>query len=310
MLAWMLGVALATGATGAATETPPAPDQNIALGSDRTDRMTVQVKVAGSEAMPFVIDTGAERTVVSSQLASRLNLAKGPVLNLVTVSGAGKVQTVIVPSIELSGSKVKEIEAPALDEAHLGAHGMLGIDSLQSRRVLLDFKKNEMKVMPSQRRPEDTDPDTIVVTARNRFGQLILVDSRFLGEKVQVIVDTGAQTSIGNMALLARLQRHGKVPKLHPVTLTSVTGGTLPAQLAQVDRIQIGGVDMNNIAVAFVDAEPFKRFGLANKPALLLGMDALRLFQRVSVDFANKQVRFILPDLSVLNGRTLIAALD
>ena len=82
------------------------------------------------------------------------------------------------------------------------------------------------------------------------------------------------------------------------------------AQFAQIDRIQIGGVDMNNIPVAFADAEPFKRFGLANKPALLLGMDALRLFQRVSVDFANKQVRFILPDLSELNARTLVAALD
>ena len=302
MLALILGLALAAG-----SETPPPPEQNVALGVDRTDRMTVPVSVAGSEEMPFVIDTGAERTVVSRQLAARLNLARGPVRNLVTVTGAGKVETVIVPSLELSGSKVKEIEAPALDEAHLGAHGMLGIDSLQSRRVLLDFKKNEMKVMPS-RRPEDVDSDTIVVTARNRYGQLILVDSKFLGEKVQVIVDTGAQTSIGNLALLERLTKRKKTPRLTPVALTSVTGQTIQAQFAQIDRIKIGGVDMNNIPVAFADAEPFRRFGLANKPALLLGMDALRLFQRVSVDFANKQVRFILPDVSELGVRTLIAS--
>ncbi|MBS0504292.1 MAG: clan AA aspartic protease [Proteobacteria bacterium] len=305
MLALILSLAVAAGAP----ETPPPVEQNVALGTDRTDRMTVPVSVAGSEEMPFVIDTGAERTVISRQLAARLNLPKGPVRNLMTVTGSGKVDTVIVPSLELSGSKVREIEAPALDEAHLGAHGMLGIDSLQSRRVTIDFKKNEMKVVPS-RRPEDTDPETIVVTARNRFGQLILVDSRFLGEKVQVIIDTGAQTSIGNMALLQRLTRRKKTPNLASVTLTSVTGQTLQAQFAQIDRIQIGGVDMNNIPVAFADAEPFKRFGLANKPALLLGMDALRLFQRVSVDFANKQVRFILPDLSELNARTLVAALD
>lgn len=302
MLALILGLALAAG-----SETPPPPEQNVALGVDRTDRMTVPVSIAGSEEMPFVIDTGAERTVVSRQLAARLNLARGPVRNLVTVTGAGKVETVIVPSLELSGAKVKEIEAPALDEAHLGAHGMLGIDSLQSRRVLLDFKKNEMKVMPS-RRPEDVDSDTIVVTARNRYGQLILVDSKFLGEKVQVIVDTGAQTSIGNLALLERLTKRKKTPRLTPVAVTSVTGQTIQAQFAQIDRIKIGGVDMNNIPVAFADAEPFKRFGLANKPALLLGMDALRLFQRVSVDFANKQVRFILPDVSELGVRTLIAS--
>lgn len=303
MLALILSLAMAAGVP----ETPAPAEQNVALGTDRSDRMTVPVRVAGSEEMPFVIDTGAERTVISRQLATRLNLARGPMLRMVTVTGTGPVETVIVPSLELSGSTVKAIEAPALDEAHLGARGMLGIDSLQSRRVLIDFKKNEMKVMPS-RRPEDTDPDTIVVTARNRYGQLILVDSRFLGEKVQVIVDTGAQTSVGNLALLQRLTKHKKTPQLVPVTLSSVTGQKIEAQFAQVDRIKIGGVEMNNIPVAFTDAEPFKRFGLANKPALLLGMDALRLFQRVSVDFANKQVRFILPDTSELGGRTLVAS--
>lgn len=289
------------------TETQPPDIAAVSLGMDRSDRMTVPVSVAGSEALPFVIDTGAERTVISRQLADRLNLAAGPVRNLVTVTGSGKVNTVIVPSLELSGSKVKEIEAPALDQAHLGAHGMLGIDSLQNRRVLLDFEKGEMKVMPS-RRPEDTDSDTIVVTARSRYGQLILVKSRLLGERVQVIIDTGAETSIGNLALLKKLAQRKKMPPLQMVTVKSVTGQTLQAQFAQIDRIQIGGVDMNNIPVAFADAEPFKRFGLANKPALLLGMDALRLFDRVSVDFANKQVRFILPDTSALEPRMLVAA--
>lgn len=302
----MIAMLLALAAIPATEAPPPPEDASVALGTDRSDRMTVPVSVAGSPALPFVIDTGAERTVISRQLADRLKLAAGPVRNLITVTGSGKVNTVIVPSLELSGTKVKGIEAPALDQAHLGAHGMLGIDSLQSRRVLLDFKKGEMKVTAA--RHEDVDPETIVVTARNRYGQLILVKSRLLGERIQVIIDTGAETSIGNLALLERLAKRKKVPHLVPVTVTSVTGQTLQAQYAQIDRIQIGGVDMNNVPVAFTDAEPFKRFGLANKPALLLGMDALRLFDRVSVDFANKEVRFILPDGAGLDARTLVAS--
>ena len=145
---------------------PAAPEiASVALGADRSDRMTVPVRIGESEAMPFVIDTGAERTVISRQLAARLNLEAGPMLNLVTVTGSGQVKTVLVPSLELSGTRVKDIEAPALDQAHIGAQGMLGLDSLQSRRVTLDFKKNEMKVTAA-RHVEDTDPDTIVVTAR------------------------------------------------------------------------------------------------------------------------------------------------
>lgn len=302
----MIAMLLALAAVPVPETLPPA-STSIALGTDRSERMTVPVTIGESGSLNFVIDTGAERTVISRQLADRLNLAAGPMLNLVTVTGSGRVGTVIVPLLELSGTRVKDIEAPALDQAHIGAPGMLGLDSLQSRRVTLDFKNNEMKVTAA-RHIEDTDSDTIVVTARNRYGQLILVNSKLLGERVQVIVDTGAQTSIGNLALLHRLEKHKKLPNLTPVTVTSVTGGMLPAQFAQIDRIQIGGVDMNNIPVAFADAEPFKRFGLANKPALLLGMDALRLFERVSVDFANKQVRFILPDSSSLDTRTLVAA--
>jgi predicted aspartyl protease len=299
MLSMILALALS-----APTETPP---DSVALGTDRSERMTVPVRVDGSAEIPFVIDTGAERTVISRQLADRLNLAAGPVRNLITVTGSGKVNTVLVPHLELSGTKVRGIEAPALDQAHMGAQGMLGIDSLKSRRVTIDFKKNEMKVTPS-RRVEDSDPETIVVTARSKFGQLILVDARFLGERVRVIVDTGAQTSIGNMALLNRLQKRKKLGALQTVMLSSVTGQSVPAQYAQVDRIQIGGVDMNNIPVAFLDAEPFKRFGLANQPAMLLGMDALRLFERVSVDFANKQVRFRFGDSSEVGRRTLLAS--
>ena len=37
---------------------------------------------------------------------------------------------------------------------------------------------------------------------------------------------------------------------------------------------------------------------LTDRPAILLGMDALRLFDRVSVDFANRRVRVLLPEES------------
>jgi hypothetical protein len=47
--------------------------------------------------------------------------------------------------------------------------------------------------------------------------------------------------------------------------------------------------------IAFADVEPFKKLNLVGRPALLLGMDALKLFGRVSVDFANHRVRLMAP---------------
>ena len=57
----------------------------------------------------------------------------------------------------------------------------------------------------------------------------------------------------------------------------------------------IGGVDLNYLPVAFSDVPPFRRLGMADRPALFLGMDAMKLFRQVSIDFPNREVRFLLP---------------
>jgi predicted aspartyl protease len=70
----------------------------------------------------------------------------------------------------------------------------------------------------------------------------------------------------------------------------------MTADYVAVDRIKIGEVAFNNVPMAVADVAPFKRFGLTDQPALLLGMDALRLFDEVQIDFANREIRFSLPD--------------
>ena len=49
------------------------------------------------------------------------------------------------------------------------------------------------------------------------------------------------------------------------------------------------------------------RFGLRDTPALIVGMDTLRLFRRVDIDFANREIQFTLPvpriDFATLCGR-------
>ena len=74
-----------------------------------------------------------------------------------------------------------------------------------------------------------------------------------------------------------------------------MTGGRLGVEYAAVGRIRIAGIRVENAVIAFADAHPFKRYGLLNKPAMLLGMDTLRGFRRVSVDFAQRKVRFLPP---------------
>jgi len=301
-LTFAIAMAVATSPL-AAQEAPPqpspldyAPTTVIEAGTDRMARMTVPVTVDGKGPYPFVVDTGADRTVVSRELADDLDLKDGASATMHTMAGVGPVRTVRVPTLEVGGRRNDAFSAPALAERHLGAKGLLGIDSLQGRRVVMDFRQGTFSVTPSKAARERSEPDMIVVTAKSRYGQLILVDSDIGGVPITVIIDSGAQNSVGNLALRDMLSRRKKVRNFAPITMTDVTGTEMSADLALVSSIRIGGFTITDAAVAFADAHPFKRFGLLNKPAMLLGMDTLRVFRRVSVDFAQRKVRFLLPD--------------
>lgn len=318
MFTAMIAAVAATGATVARASDPQPQDpvQTIVIGADRSLRMTVPVSVGGQGPYDFVVDTGAERTVIARELAARLGLAAGPTVRLNSITGTSNVPTVVIPTIgmgqtvEMGTSRNQSIEAPALLEADLGASGLLGIDSLQKQRVTIDFRDRTMTVQPSKTREQRIDPDTITVTARSRLGRLILTDAEVDGTRIQVILDTGSQTSIGNEALRRRFFKRNKRAVIYPVVLSGVTGGTIGGEMVAVDQMRIGGVTFNDLPIAFADIHTFKKLGLDRKPALILGMDALKLFDRVSVDFANRKVRFLPPGEAARDGSMLLALKD
>ncbi|HEX8484450.1 retroviral-like aspartic protease family protein [Sphingomonas sp.] len=271
--------------------------QEIAFVTDLT-RMTVPVSLAGAGPFRFIVDTGAERTVVSHELARKLRLPPGRVVRLTAMTGTTSVGTVIIPSLSvgaLTATGQPRIEAPALSAVDLGALGILGLDTLQGRKVTIDFDTQTMTVTPSiKRRSPPAASDEIVVRARSVFGQLVVTDARYRGQTVRVILDTGSVVSMGNAALRERLARADR-KRDKPIELVSVTGETLQAGYTQIGRVSLGDIVFDNLPVAFADAAPFAKFGLVERPAMLLGMDALRLFRRVDIDFVNREVRLRKP---------------
>lgn len=277
----------------ASSSTPDADADDLAF-LDIETRMTVPVQIAGAGPFGFIIDTGAQRSVISRQLATRLGLPAGPDVRVTAVSGTSMVGTVIVPSLSVSTLGAHRIEAPALDARHLGALGMIGIDALQGHALTIDFDRQRMTVTPTAgRKPPRRESDEIVVRARSLFGQLVVTDATVAGHRVRVVLDTGTATSIGNMPLRRLLTRRGTVGT--PTVFTSVLGDELTADYAIVPELTLGPAHVRALPVAFADAPPFRVFGLADRPALLLGMDALRLFRRVYIDFARRELRLLLP---------------
>jgi predicted aspartyl protease len=282
------------------TESPLAPLSEATLQEffiDRSNRMTVPVRINGAEPVPFVVDTGSERTVIANDLAKLLALEAGPALGLATISGRVKVNSFVIDSLTTSVIDIGGIEAPGLERSNIGAYGLLGIDSLEDRKVLLDFAHEKMEILPSpvRRGHGKLENGMIIVTAKRRAGRMILSDARINGFPVDIILDTGAQSSMGNAALREKLRKRDLSFEFKTAMLRSVTGSTLTGDFSQIKQIEIGGMTINNLPVTFTDNYIFGVLKLDHRPAILIGMDALQLFDRVVIDFANRRVAFDVP---------------
>ncbi|HTN14082.1 MAG TPA: retroviral-like aspartic protease family protein [Sphingomonadaceae bacterium] len=270
---------------------PPGDLDVFRTGAEEYDRLTVPVTVEGQGPYQFMIDTGAQATVLSRELADRLGVADRKTATLVGISS--RAQTQVAPVMELGlGKRLFYIETvPLVEQANIGsADGILGLDSLQEQRVLLDFRAKTFSVADAETLGGDKGYD-IVVRARRVLGQLVITDAELDGVRVAVIVGTGAQGSVGNLKLQEKLRGRD----LGEAQMTDINGAMETSSMRLAKSVTIGRVKVSNLPIAFVDSPSFKVLGLDDRPAMVLGMSELKLFKRVAIDFKQRKVLFDLP---------------
>lgn len=285
--------------TQSLNETPETESETLDYDRAYDTRMTIPVHINGQGPFTFIVDTGSERTVVSSELAERLVLEPSEDVRLGTLFDVQIVPTVIIDSLDVGRRTMNGIQAPALPRRNLGADGILGIDALEDQRLMFDFERRQMTFSRLRMaRTMDMRNDMIIVRAQTRLGRLVLANVRFDGMRIFAIVDTGSAVSVGNLMLRDRLIRRGRVDPTQTYQLTSVTGITREINYTYADKITLGGVEMRELPVAFADAELFRQLDLIDRPAMLLGMNALRPFDRISIDFNSRRLQFHLSGMS------------
>jgi len=307
MLPWLCAtVILALGIPAAAQDAadverrvdlPPAEfDETLAIGGEEIDarklssRMTVEVDVNGTGPYKFVVDSGADTSVVGERIAARLGLPDAEPVLLQTMTERKVVGRVAVDSLRLGPTTTTDLDLPVLDERNIGAEGMIGLDALVSQRLMLDFDQRIITVEDGLI-PVKATADEIVVTARLQRGQLILTEVRAQGKKVEAVIDTGTEVTIGNLALRDLLKK--RRPKtFKTIEIYGVTGAKAELDFAVIPLLKLGPVTFKNVPIAFADVPPFDLFGLSDEPALLLGTDLMETFRRVSLDFHERKVRF------------------
>ncbi len=277
---------------------PPAEvDNTLAIGGEdiaakRTNtRMTVAVQIEGRGPYRFVVDSGADTSVVGTRLANALKLPVGGTVLVHGMTASATVNKVRVNELGLGQSVVRDLDLPVLKEEDLGGQGMIGIDALTSQRLMMDFDKKVITIEDARRPEPRRIEGEVVITARRRKGQLILTQASVDKNRVEAVIDTGSEVTIGNTALRELLtKRYSK--QLETVEMTGVTGAVTSIQLIRVAELKVGPIVLRNVPIAFADVPPFALFGLDKQPSMLLGTDMMATFRRVSLDFKSRKVRF------------------
>jgi predicted aspartyl protease len=302
---------LARAVTGPAVEAPPNlttqkaaatdPGQYAGSGavrsaSDTDSRLTTLVFLNGAGPYHFLVDTGAERTLIAEDIATRLALPRGRDVMVEGIIRGQAAHFVNIERLEMGGLVCPHLEVPVLPRAMMTVDGYLGLDVLDERRVIFDFRAGTLTVTRAQGFFSSlwTHGDEAVVRTLGTSGRLRATNCLVNGVRAAAFVDTGAEVSVSNPALYAALRRRAANRQvLHgEVGLYGVTGGKVTGLDTNVDEIRLDRLELTYTELVVAALEVFDLWGLSEEPALLLGMDCLQRFSRVSIDYGRKELRF------------------
>jgi len=238
-----------------------------------------------------VLDTGASNSGVTAMVALALGIPtdQSPPVILRGVTGSATVPTIRVDTLSVGDVAVDSPLLPIVPDALGGAQGVLGSEGLTNKRIVIDFRHDQITITYS--RDERPPRDFLRVPFRSIRGQLIVIDATVGGVYTKAIIDTGGQTSIGNLALRKALAErtmwfHGKPDQIEGATKAIQNG-----ELIATPAIQLGPVQIRDSGVTYADLYIFKQWKLTDVPAIMIGMDALGTLDSLIIDYRRHELQ-------------------
>ena len=253
--------------------------------ADRVGRILASVEINGRGPYRFIVDTGANSSALSPRVAEELALPliEGGV-QVHGVTGTAMLPAVHVESLRVGGIELPPATLPLLPgDIFAGADGILGVAGIQQMRMDVDFANDRVEIAPS--RGKRAPSGYLTVRANLWQGGLLLVDGRVGSVPTKVIIDTGAERTIGNMRLREALAGKAQREKVLDVKVLGATPSVGEATYFKVPRIRIGPTQLTDLPVTFGELYVFQLWGLTDEPALVVGMDVLGGLERFVVDY-------------------------
>lgn len=266
----------------------PEPKYVAPTLRDRIGRIWAPVMINGQGPYRLVLDTGANSAALIPSVANRLGIAidESKKVQLHGVTGSAVVPMVAIDSMEVGDLLIQGATVPVVADVFGGAEGVLGNKGLTDKRIYIDFRNDLIRI---ERSRDQTPPRGFVrMPLKLTRGQLLSFEMKIGSIRTTAILDTGAQTTIGNHRLreaLLKRMREGKEQSIIGVTLDIAMGRSIP-----VPPIDLGGVTVRNMYVTFGDMFIFDQWEMTDKPALLIGMDVIGTLDTLIIDYGKREL--------------------
>jgi predicted aspartyl protease len=259
---------------------------------DGAGRAVALVNINGQGPFRFIVDTGANRSVLSEALAARLGLANSGVGVVHSIDGAQTANMVNVDSLSFGALRLSGGETPVLDGPMLyGEQGLLGVDGMKGRLLHVDFTRNCVRIYESA--AQVPMKGWLSAPARVRFGSMLLLQGTIMGVRVNVLIDTGSDISLANVKFRDALRvvgaRSVEYRNGHAFTFGR------PIVLAQrvwTPRMYLGRTVVGSVNAYIGDFHIFDVWGLQDEPTVLIGMDVLARSREMAIDYESGVVHF------------------
>jgi predicted aspartyl protease len=257
---------------------------------DRIGRIWAPVLINGKGPYRLVLDTGASHSAIISRVADSLGIAASqadPVM-VRGVTGSAIVPAVRVDRLEVGDLLIQPTTLPIVADVFGGAEGVLGREGMPDKRIFADFGKDRLVISHSHRERAAAG-FTAVPLKLSRAG-LLVANVRVGSVWTQAIIDTGAQQTVGNLALRDALTKYP--PK--DATPEDIIGVTLDLQRGNTitaPPIGIGSLTLRRARITFADMFLFEHLKLTHEPTMMLGMDVLGSFDILIIDYRLKEMQ-------------------
>ena len=268
----------------------PEPRYVAPTTRDQIGRIWAPVRINGKGPYRLVLDTGASRSAVTQRVVddAGLPLRKKPV-KLRGVTGAAIVAAVDARTLEFGDLVVEDTVMPVVADAFGGADGVLGAEGMDDKRIEIQFLRDRIRIARSRREPAPAGFSVVPFEHSPNLGMRVPV---MVGPiRATALIDSGAQVTVGNLALREALARRRKDTGGLDDAIIGVTEDIQHATRVRIPGIVAGDLLVRNAEIMFSDLHILDHWALNARPALIIGMDVLGTLDTLVIDYRRNELQ-------------------